>query len=242
MGASCIHALRTVLLKRSHQLRNRTGFLANVVIIAVEHLQKCPLRPFVVFGITGAHLTIPIEAETNFIELFPITVDVLFGGHSRMLTGLNRILLSRQSESIVTHRVQYVKSFETFVPRIDIRSDITQRMADMQTRSRRVWEHIQHIILRAIFINLDFVGFSFGPTALPLLLNGPEIVFHIVDFVLSLSHLRLTDPLKFQWSIAHYLFFLRTESVFFDSGTQIQFCSLVSCAMLCTLRRVCKMP
>ena len=104
-----------------------------------------------------------------------------------MLTSLNRILLSRESESIVTHRVQYVKSFETLVPRIDIRSDITQRMADMQTRSRRVWEHIQHIILRAIFINLDFVGFSFGPTALPLLLNGPEIVFHIVDFVLSLS-------------------------------------------------------
>jgi len=95
MGTGCIHALRAVLLKRSYQLRDRAGLLTSVVVIAVEHLQKCPLRPFVIFGITRAHLTTPIETEADLVELLPVTVDVLLGGYSRMLTGLNRILLSR---------------------------------------------------------------------------------------------------------------------------------------------------
>ena len=89
----------------------------------------------VILRVAGTNLTVPIEAEANLVELLAVAVDVGYGSNLWVLTGLDSILLSRQTISIVTHRVQYVKSVQTLVACIDIASDITKWVTYVQTSS-----------------------------------------------------------------------------------------------------------
>ena len=185
LRAGNVQAIGTALFERSDQFGNGARLLFVVAIVTIEHFEECPLRPLVIFGIAGTHLAVPIETEADFIELFAVTVDILLRSYGRMLAGLDRILLGRQPERIVTHRMQHIETPEPFVTRIDVRCDVTQRMTDVQSRPRRIREHVQHIIFRPALIHFDPVGFLLGPTALPFLLYSPEIVLHIVNLVLS---------------------------------------------------------
>ena len=183
LRAGNVQAIGTALFERSDQFGNGARLLFVVAIVTIEHFEECPLRPLVIFGIAGTHLAVPIETEADFIELFAVTVDILLRSYGRMLAGLDRILLGRQPERIVTHRMQHIETPEPFVTRIDVRCDVTQRMTDVQSRPRRIREHVQHIIFRPALIHFDPVGFLLGPTALPFLLYSPEIVLHIVNLV-----------------------------------------------------------
>ena len=89
----------------------------------------------VILRVAGTNLTVPIEAEANLVELLAVAVDVSYGSNLWVLTCLDSILLCRQSVSIVTHRVQYVKSVQTLVACIDIASDITKWVTYVQTSS-----------------------------------------------------------------------------------------------------------
>ncbi len=89
----------------------------------------------VILRVAGTNFTVPIEAEANLVELLAVAVDVSHGSNLWVLTGLDSILLCRQSVSIVTHRVQYVKSVQTLVACIDIASDITKWVTYVQTSS-----------------------------------------------------------------------------------------------------------
>ena len=89
----------------------------------------------VILRVAGADLAIPIEAEANLVELLAVAVDVGYGSNLWVLTCLDSILLSRQTVSIVTHRVQYVESVQTLVACIDIASDITKWVTYVQTSS-----------------------------------------------------------------------------------------------------------
>ena len=89
----------------------------------------------VILRVAGTNLTVPVEREANLVELFTIAVDVGYGSNLWVLTCLDSILLCRQSVSIVTHRVQYVKSVQTLVACIDIASDITKWVTYVQTSS-----------------------------------------------------------------------------------------------------------
>ena len=89
----------------------------------------------VILRVAGTNLAVPIEAEANLVELLAVAVDVGYGSNLWVLTSLDSILLSRQSVSIVTHRVQYVESVQTLVACIDIASDITKWVTYVQTCS-----------------------------------------------------------------------------------------------------------
>ena len=96
-----------------------------------------------------------------------------------MLTGLDSILLCRQTIGVKAHGVQHVEAFQSFVAAIDIRSDISERMAYMQTCTGRVGEHIQYIVMRLVALVRDFVGGLLVPFRLPFLFNLTKVVFHI---------------------------------------------------------------
>jgi hypothetical protein len=49
----------------------------------------------------------------------------------------------------------------------------------MQTRPRRVREHIKHIILWFAVFNVNLVGVVIFPELLPLFLYIVEVVFHV---------------------------------------------------------------
>ena len=89
----------------------------------------------VILRVAGTNLTVPVEREADFVELLTLTVDVGYGSNLWVLTSLDSILFCRQSVSIVTHRVQYVKSVQTLVACIDIASDITKWVTYVQTSS-----------------------------------------------------------------------------------------------------------
>ena len=134
-AASNIQTFRSGLFESGNQFADRTCLLFIVAVVAVEHPDECPLRPFIIFRITSTDFAAPVIAETYFVHLFPITGDVFLCRYFRMLSGLDGILFCRQPISIVAHRVQDVKSLQTFIAGINIRSNITERVAYMQSCS-----------------------------------------------------------------------------------------------------------
>ena len=95
-----------------------------------------------------------------------------------MLPRLNGVLFGRQAESVVAHRMKYVEAAKPFVARVDVRSDIAQRVSDVQTRTRRVGEHVEHVEFGTCGIGFHAIGFLFLPAALPLGFYLFEIVLH----------------------------------------------------------------
>ncbi len=161
-----------------HELVDGLGLLQLGVEIRIKHSLKGPLRPVIVFGVAGAHLAVPVEAESNLVELLAIVVDILFGGDGRMLSGLDGILFGRQAVGIVAHRIEHVESILSLIACIDVAGDISERMAHMESGPRGVWEHVQNIVFRAIGVFHNLIGFLLYPSLLPFLFDITEVVFH----------------------------------------------------------------
>ena len=64
-----------------------------VRVKTVEHPDKRPLCPFIITGVTSPDFPVPIERESDFIQLFPIARNIFVCRDSRMLSGLYGILL-----------------------------------------------------------------------------------------------------------------------------------------------------
>ena len=99
----------------SDKFFDRKSLIGIVVIVRVEHFDKCPLCPLVVVRLTSADFTAPVEAETDFVKLLTVAGDVLSSCHSRMLACLYGILFSGKTVRVVTHRVEDIESLLTFV-------------------------------------------------------------------------------------------------------------------------------
>ena len=81
--------------------------------------------------------------------------------------------------SIVGQQI-YSKAHATVWRRIcEAVSPLTpQRVADMQSGSRRIGKHIQYIEFRAFRIDVHPVGFPFDPAFPPFLFDFSEIILH----------------------------------------------------------------
>ena len=73
---------------------------------ALEQLQEDPLRPAVVARLVGAELARPVDRDAPRAELALEGGDRLRGRLARVLAGLDRVVLGRQAERVVAHRVQ----------------------------------------------------------------------------------------------------------------------------------------
>ena len=105
-----VEALGALLLKVLHQLADGQCLLLGVVVERHEHLLEGPLCPVVIAGVACAHLAVPVEAESDLVELLAVVVDVCLGGDGRVLAGLDGILLGGQSVSVVSHGVEHVEA------------------------------------------------------------------------------------------------------------------------------------
>ena len=74
--------------------------------------------------------------------------------------------------------MEHIESAKTLVTREYIGSYVTQRMSYVQSRTRRIREHIQYIELWASRIYLGFVDLVVAPILLPARLYFFMIVFH----------------------------------------------------------------
>ena len=131
LAACDVQVFRSLLCENLNEFADGTSLLGVVAVIALEHLDEGPLRPFVITRIAGAHFAAPVEAEADLVELFAITVDVILRGDFRMLSGLDGILFGGQSVRVVTHRMEHVEALQSLVSCINIRSDVSERMTYM---------------------------------------------------------------------------------------------------------------
>ena len=125
LALSDIESLSTFLVKVLNELLYWLCTLTLVAIETVEHLLERPLCPFVVAWQTCAYLAVPVERETYLVKLTAIAVYVLESGLLGVLSCLNSILLGRQSVSVITHRVKYVKSLLALEASIYIAGDVS---------------------------------------------------------------------------------------------------------------------
>ena len=95
-----------------------------------------------------------------------------------MLARLDGILLGRQAEGVVAHWVQHVEAAEPLVAGKNVRGDVAQGMADVQSRARRVREHVQDIELGLVLVDHRLEGAVGDPARLPFAFNLFEIVIH----------------------------------------------------------------
>ena len=190
-NAKGIKSFSTTLFKIGNQFTNGSclsgaflplalwrGGQGGEAIETLEHLLEGPLCPLVVDRITSANLAVPIETEADLVELTAVSVDVLKGGLLWVLTGLNGILLCRQTVGVIAHGVQNVESLLTLIAGIDITGDISQWMSYMQTCTTGVRKHVENIVFLLVLILNNTIGLLFNPSLLPFLFDVPEIVFH----------------------------------------------------------------
>ena len=73
--------------------------------------------------------------------------DVRLGRFTRVPSGLERVLLGGQAEGVVTERMQDVVTGHALEPRVNVGTDVTERMADMKPRAAGVRKHVEHVEL-----------------------------------------------------------------------------------------------
>ena len=177
-AASHVYSFGTGLAECFNQFLDGTCLLFIVAVVAVEHLEECPLGPMVIFRFAGTDFAVPVERETYLIQLFAVSVDIVDGRNCRVLSRLYGILLCWKTVSVISHGIQYIETLQSFVAGVNIRSNVSQRMTYVQSRAGGVGEHVQHIKFLLRFVFRHLVGFVFHPPFLPFLFNLPEIVFH----------------------------------------------------------------
>ena len=148
LTARGIRSFSTVCGKGLFEFLYRPRLPEGIVIIAAEHLEECPLRPFVIFRITGPDLPRPVVRKADPVQLLPVSGYVLRRSDGRMLSRLDGILFRRQAEGIISHGMQDIEPAQSLVAAEYVARYIAERMAHMKPRPRRIWEHVQYVIFR----------------------------------------------------------------------------------------------
>ena len=129
------------------ELRHRARLLLLLIEPGVVNLQEDPLRPLKVGRIRGLDGTAQIVAQAKQTQLATHILNIRLRGGARVRTSLDSVLLRRQTEGVITQRVQDILAQHAVKTGISIRSDITQRVTHVQTRTRRVGEHVLDVEL-----------------------------------------------------------------------------------------------
>ena len=136
-----------VLGKRLDEFSDGARLLGFGVVPALEQLPENPLGPLVIRRVAGADFPGPIEAKSELFQLVAVPGDVLLGGDGGMLAGLDGVLLCRKAKAVVPHRMKDVEALVALVPGVDVGRDVSERVSHVQARTRRVGEHVQHVVL-----------------------------------------------------------------------------------------------
>src|SRR5690554_5544716 len=74
--------------------------------------------------------------------------------------------------------MQYIETFMSFVPGIDVTGYVSQGMPHVKACTRRIGKHVQNIILRFVRVIACPESLIFSPVFLPLSFYLVEMVFH----------------------------------------------------------------
>jgi len=112
------------------------------------------------------HLQLPVKVNLTHLSLL-----------CRMLTYLNRIVLTMYSKSIQTNRLKYIKTHHSLIPTIYVSSGKGIHIPHMQPLGRRVRKH--HQVIKRLFclFNIHLIQTRLTPFLTPSCLN----LFWVID-------------------------------------------------------------
>ena len=143
------------------------GRLVPVCQSAFEQFQEDPLCPPVVARLVRAELSGPVDRDTPAHELLAKGRDRLLGRLPRVLARLDRVVLGRQAEGVVTHRMHDAKAAAAAEVGDRVADRIGLQVPDVRL-ARRVGQHLQHVALRLGCVELRGAGVRNHPRVLRL--------------------------------------------------------------------------
>ena len=125
---------------------HRAGLLVGEALF--EHAQKQPLVPAIVLGRAGRKLALPVDRETQRLELLLHGGDVLVGPFRGRHAVRHRGVFCGQTEGVPTHRLKHVEAPHPMKAGHHVADGVVAHVSHMQL-ARRVGEHRQAVELRA---------------------------------------------------------------------------------------------
>ena len=143
---------------------------------ALVHLQKKPLVPSVIFRKAGSNFARPVVGEAQPLHLHLHVRDVTKRPFARRNFGGYRGVFRRQAERIPSHGMQDVVAVHPHVTGKRVANRVIAHVPHVQ-RARRIWQHLNYVILRLGRIGLGGVELSvLLPARRPLFLDLLRIV------------------------------------------------------------------
>ncbi len=177
--AAALAAAVDDLLVGQHRSVLRTPVDSGFVTVGeplLEELQEDPLRPAVVLGRVGRQFARPVDRDAPLAELALEGLDRTLRRHSRRLSGLDRVVLGRQAEGVVAHRVDHLEALAAAEVGDRVADRVALEVADVGLPGG-VGQHLQHVGLRLVGLEAglpgvgDLPGLLLGPDLLPLRLD-----------------------------------------------------------------------
>ena len=144
----------------------------------LKHFQENPLCPFVEILLCSVDHTAPVKGESNALQLVGEFRNVLVCDLTGMCVRLDRIVLSRKSESIESDRKQYVITLHSSLSGKYLDTGVCFDMAYVHSGSTWVRELYKAVEFRFITSVNSFESLLFFPFFLPFRLDFLKIVFH----------------------------------------------------------------
>ena len=154
------------------------GHLLFVGQAVLVQLQKDPLGPLVVVGVSGVDLPVPVKREPQAFELAFEAGHVLGGDDLRVDVVFQGVVLGGQAKGVPAHGVQHVVAALPLFAGHDVQRGVAARMAHVQAGGGRIRELHQRVKLGLGVVDLGVEGMLVLPDLLPFGLYCFEVVFH----------------------------------------------------------------
>ena len=131
----------------------------------LQQFQEDPLRPAVVGRVAGRHLARPVDRDAPAAEPVPVGGDRALGRVARMDAGLDRVVLGREAEGVIAHRLHDPVAIAALVVRDRVADRIDLQVAYVRL-SGGIGEHHEHVALRLRLVERRLPGIGHLPGAL----------------------------------------------------------------------------
>ena len=158
------------LLVGEHRLVDRAPLdrrLGPVGEPALVEAQEQPLGPAVVRRPVAGDLARPVDRDAPGAELLAVGLDRGLGRLARVDACLDRVVLRREAEGVVAHRVDHVVAVAAAEVGERVADRVVLQVADVRLAGR-VREHLEHVGLRLRVVETGLAGVRDLPGALAL--------------------------------------------------------------------------
>ena len=152
-----------------HRIPVHRGVLA-IGQAAIEQLEEQPLGPAVVIAVTGRLFPIPVDGQTQLLQLTPHLLDIAVSPVPWIDVALDRSVFRWKSEGIPSHRMKHRSAAHPLNPGDHIRDHVIAHMAHVQC-PRGIRKHrqgVEAVVVDRFRSRIQTVSF---PARLPALFD-----------------------------------------------------------------------